>query len=83
MPDPEPPPPRHARHRVVSDDAAGTTVWVLTILLSFLALLSVAVWVLVSVDDGAWASPWPVWVAGPPVVVLATVYAAGFGRPKR
>jgi hypothetical protein len=35
------------------------------------------------VDDGAWGSPWPLWVAGPAGAVLATLYAAGFGRPKR
>ena len=72
-----------ARHRVFTNDAAGTTLWVLTLLLAFVVAFSVVVWTLVSIDDGEFTSPWPLWVAGPPTVILAALYAAGVGRPRR
>ena len=71
-----------SRHRVFSDDAAGTTRWALALLLTFVSVFSVVVWVLVSIDEGALAYPWPLWVAGPAGALLVTLYAAGIGRPR-
>ena len=80
----EPAPPNRPtpRRRAFTDDAAGTTLWVLTLLLTFVAVFSVVVWTLSSVTEGEFVYPWPLWVAGPPGAVLATLYAAGVGRPR-
>ncbi len=56
---------------------------VLTIILASAVAINVVVWVLVSLTGGEFVYPWPVWVAGPPGAVLATLYAAGIGRPRR
>jgi hypothetical protein len=67
---------------VFSDDAGGTTLRVLTIILASAVAINVVVWVLVSLTSGEFVYPWPLWVAGPPGAVLATLYAAGIGRPR-
>lgn len=83
LPEPPPPPPPAPRRRVFSDDAGGTTLRVLTIVLASVVAINVVVWLLVSVTTGDVVHPWPLWVAGPPGAVLATLYAAGIGRPRR
>ena len=83
LPEPPPPPPPAPRHRVFSDSAGGTTLRVLTIILASAVAINVVVWVLVSLTEGEFVYPWPLWVAGPPGAVLATLYAAGIGRPQR
>jgi hypothetical protein len=83
LPEPPPPPPPAPRHRVFSDTPGGTTLRVLTIILASIVAVNVAVWTLVSVTSGEFVHPWPLWVAGPPGAVLATLYAAGIGRPHR
>jgi Domain of unknown function (DUF1707) len=83
LPEPPPPPPPAPRHRVFSDSAGGTTLRVLTIILASAIAINVVVWVLVSLTEGEFVYPWPLWVAGPPGAVLATLYAAGIGRPQR
>jgi hypothetical protein len=67
---------------VFSDTASGTTLRVLTIILASIVAINVVVWTLVSVTTGEFVYPWPLWVAGPPGAVLATLYAAGIGRPR-
>jgi hypothetical protein len=83
LPEPPPPAPPAPRHRVFSDDAAGVTLRVLTVVLASAVAINVVIWLLVSVTTGDVAYPWPLWVAGPPGAVLATLYAAGIGRPRR
>jgi hypothetical protein len=82
LPEPPPPPPPAPRHRVFSDDAGGTTMRVLTIILASIVAINVVIWTLVSVTNFEFVYPWPLWVAGPPGAVLATLYAAGIGRPR-
>jgi hypothetical protein len=83
LPEPPPPPPPAPRHRVFSDTGGGTAMRVLTIILASAVAINVVVWVLVCVTEGEFVYPWPLWVAGPPGAVLATLYAAGIGRPQR
>jgi hypothetical protein len=83
LPEPPPPPPPAPRRRVFSDSGGGTAMRVLTIVLASVVAINVVVWLLVSVTSGDVAYPWPLWVAGPPGAVLATLYAAGIGRPQR
>jgi len=75
-------PPPAPRHRVFSDTADGTTMRVLTIILASAVAINVVVWLLVSVTTVEFVYPWPLWVAGPPGAVLATLYTAGIGRPR-
>jgi hypothetical protein len=82
LPEPPPPTPPAPKHPVFSDDAAGTTLRVLTIVLASVVAINVVVWLLVSVTTGEFIYPWPLWVAGPPGAVLAVLYAAGIGRPR-
>jgi hypothetical protein len=82
LPEPPPPPPPAPRHRVFSDTPGGTTMRVLTIILASVVAINVVVWTLVVVTNGEFVYPWPLWVIGPPGAVLATLYAAGIGRPR-
>jgi hypothetical protein len=82
LPEPPPPPPPAPRHRVFSDTPGGTTMRVLTIILASAVAINVVVWLLVSITNVEFVYPWPLWVAGPPGAVLATLYAAGIGRPR-
>ena len=82
LPEPPPPPPPAPRFRVFSDTDGGTAMRVLTIILACLFAINVAVWGLVSITNLEFVYPWPLWVVGPPGAVLATLYAAGIGRPR-
>jgi hypothetical protein len=82
LPEPPPPPPPAPRFRVFSDTEGGTAMRVLAIILASIFAVNVAVWTLVVVTTGDLVYPWPLWVVGPPGAVLATLYAAGIGRPR-
>jgi hypothetical protein len=56
---------------------------VLTIILASAVAINVVIWMLVSITNVEFVYPWPLWVAGPPGAVLATLYAAGSGPPRR
>jgi uncharacterized protein DUF1707 len=71
------------RRRVFSDTGGGTTMRVLTIVWGSLAAVNLTVWGLIAVSTGSFVYPWWLWVALPPGVALAVLYAAGIGRPPR
>ncbi len=81
LPELPPPPPPSPPRRVFSDDAAGMTLRVLSILWFCALSINVVVWLLVSATSGEFTYPWPVWML-PSGAVLATLYAIGIGRPK-
>ncbi len=82
VPPPPPPAPAPPRQRIFSDDAGGTTLRVLSIIWLCASSINVVVWLLVSLTNGEFTYPWPVWML-PSGAVLATLYAIGIGRPKQ
>jgi hypothetical protein len=48
-----------------------------------LTVLNVTAWGIVTLTLGDPIYPWWLWVAGPPGAVLAVLYAAGIGRPRK
>jgi hypothetical protein len=80
---PPPPPPPPPRGQVFSDTAGGVTMKVLALIWVSIVAVNLVVWGLVSVTTDADVYPWWIWVAGPPGAVLAVLYAAGIGRPRR
>ncbi|SFL80034.1 DUF1707 SHOCT-like domain-containing protein [Geodermatophilus ruber] len=84
LPEPPPAPPSPPPlGRAFSDDAGGMAMRVLTIVWASIVAINLVVWGLVSLTTAEVVHPWWVWVAGPPGAVLAVLYAAGIGRPKR
>ncbi len=77
------PAPRPGRAPVFSDTGGGTTMRVLTIIWASIVVVNLVVWGIVSITNVELLYPWWVWVAGPPGAVLAVLYAAGIGRPRR
>ena len=77
------PPPGPGRRWVFSDTGGGVTMRVLTIVWGSLAAVNFTVWGLIAVSTGTFVHPWWLWVAVPPGVALAVLYAAGIGRPPR
>ena len=71
------------RRPVFSADPGGVTMRVLTIIWASLAVANLAVWGIISVTTGIFLYPWWLWAAVPPGAVLAVLYAAGIGRPRR
>jgi Domain of unknown function (DUF1707) len=71
------------RRPVFSDTGGGTTMRVLTIIWGSLAAVNLTVWGLIALSTGSFVYPWWLWVALPPGVALAVLYAAGIGRPPR
>jgi hypothetical protein len=71
------------RRPVFSDTGGGVTMRVLTIIWGSLAAVNLTVWGLIAVSTGSFVYPWWLWVALPPGVALAVLYAAGIGRPPR
>ena len=82
VPTPPPAPPAPPRRKVFSDDAAGMTLRVLSVLWLCAFSINVVVWLLVSLTEVEFAYPWPLWML-PSGAVLATLYAIGIGRPRR
>jgi Domain of unknown function (DUF1707) len=82
-----PPAPAPARRPdrapVFSDTGGGTAMRVLTIIWASIVAVNLVVWGIVSITNLELIYPWFLWVAGPPGAVLAVLYAAGIGRPKR
>jgi Domain of unknown function (DUF1707) len=76
-----PPAPPATRRRVFSDDAGGMTLRVLSTIWICALSINVVVWLLVSLGEGGFTYPWPIWML-PSGAVLATLYAIGIGRPK-
>jgi hypothetical protein len=84
LPVPAPPPRPAAKPGVVfSRTAGGIAMQVLTIIWVTLTAVNVTAWGIVTATVGESIYPWWLWVAGPPGVVLAILYAAGIGRPRR
>ncbi len=81
VPAPPPAPPAPPRTRIFSDDAGGMTMRVLSVIWLCAFSINVVVWLLVSLGDGDFTYPWPIWML-PSGAVLATLYAIGIGRPK-
>ncbi len=82
LPAPPEPPPPPGRRQVFSDSGGGTAMRVLTIIWACAVAINVVVWATVSLATGNFLHPWWLYVAGPPGAVLATLYAAGIGRPR-
>jgi hypothetical protein len=78
-----PAPPEPRRPGVFSTSAGGTAMRVLTIVWASLVAVNLVIWGMVALTTGQLVHPWWVWVAGPPGAVLAVLYAAGIGRPRR
>lgn len=78
-----PAPARAPARRVFSDTAGGVAMRVLTIVLASVVALNATVWMIASLSTDGPVFPWFLWVAGPPGAVLAVLYAAGIGRPRR
>jgi hypothetical protein len=78
-----PPPADGTGGSVFSDTGGGVTMRVLTIVWGSLAAVNFVVWGLIAVSTGHFLYPWWIWVAVPPGVALAVLYAAGIGRPPR
>jgi hypothetical protein len=83
LPEPPPAPAPPGRRRVFSDTQGGTAMRVLTIIWASVVAINFVVWALVALTTGDFVHPWWLWVTGPPGAVLATLYAAGIGRPSR
>ncbi len=83
VPPDAPPAPRPGRGPVFSDTGGGTTMRVLTIVWASIVAVNLVVWGLVSLTAAELIYPWFLWVGGPSGAVLAVLYAAGIGRPRR
>jgi hypothetical protein len=77
------PPPEPARPGVFGATAGGVTMRVLTIIWSAAVAVNLVIWGILALTTGEAVHPWWLWVAGPPGAVLAVLYAAGIGRPRR
>ncbi len=77
------PPPEPSRPGVFSATAGGVTMRVLTIVWSAVVAVNLVIWGILVLTTGEAVHPWWLWVAGPPGAVLAVLYAAGIGRPRR
>jgi hypothetical protein len=80
LPEPAAPP---ARPGVFTTSPGGVTMRVLTIVWLGVVTLNLTIWGIVALTTGEAVYPWWLWVAGPPGAVLAVLYAAGIGRPRR
>ncbi len=76
-------PSEPGRRPVFSDTGGGITMRVLTTVWGSLAAVNFVVWALVALSTGMVVHPWWLWVAVPPGVALAVLYASGIGRPPR
>lgn len=83
LPVPPPPAPPAPRGAVFARTPGGVAMQVLTIIWVALTMVNVTAWGIISATVGESIYPWWLWVAGPPGVVLAVLYAAGIGRPRR
>jgi hypothetical protein len=77
------PPSEPARPGVFSSTPGGVTMRVLTTVWIGVVTLNLVIWGILALTTGEAVYPWWLWVAGPPGAVLAVLYAAGIGRPRR
>lgn len=77
------PPPAPARGRVFSATPGGTAMRVLTLVWLSVVVVNLTVWGIVSLTVDGPVYPWWLWVTAPTGSVLAVLYAAGIGRPRR
>ena len=68
---------------VFSPTPGGTAMRVLTINWLAITVVNLTIWGIIALTTGEAVYPWWLWVAGPPGAVLAVLYAAGIGRPRR
>jgi hypothetical protein len=80
LPEPPPAPPRPG---VFSSTPGGMAMRVLTLNWLAVTVVNLVIWGIVALTTGEAVYPWWLWVAGPPGAVLAVLYAAGIGRPRR
>ncbi|SCX57901.1 protein of unknown function [Klenkia marina] len=73
-------PARRGRRQVFSDTGGGTAMRVLTIIWACVLVVNIVTWASVSLGTADLVFPWPLFVLAPGAV-LATLYAAGIGRP--
>ena len=78
-----PPPPVPARGGVFSATPGGMAMKVLTLVWLSVVVVNLTVWGIVSLTLDEPVHPWWLWVAAPAGSVLAVLYAAGIGRPRR
>ena len=77
------PPPAPARPGLFSSTPGGVAMRVLTIVWLSIVVVNLTVWGIVSLTLDEPVYPWWLWVAAPAGSVLAVLYAAGIGRPRR
>jgi hypothetical protein len=77
------PPPAPAPPGVFSSTPGGLAMRVLTLVWLSIVVVNLTVWGIVSLTLDELAYPWWLWVAAPAGSVLAVLYAAGIGRPRR
>jgi len=78
-----PPPPVPLRDGVFSSTPGGMAMKVLTLVWLSVVVVNLTVWGIVSLTLEEPVYPWWLWVAAPAGSVLAVLYAAGIGRPRR
>ena len=78
-----PPPPVPVRGGVFSSTPGGMAMKVLTLVWLSVVVVNLTVCGIVSLTLDEPVHPWWLWVAAPAGSVLAVLYAAGIGRPRR
>ena len=66
-----------------STTPGGMAMKVLTLVWLSVVVVNLTVWGIVSLTLDEPVHPWWLWVAAPAGSVLAVLYAAGIGRPRR
>jgi len=77
------PPAPVGRAGVLSATPGGMAMRVLTLVWLSVVVVNLTVWGIVSLTLDEPVYPWWLWVAAPAGSVLAVLYAAGIGRPRR
>jgi hypothetical protein len=77
------PAPVPVRRGVFSTTPGGVAMRVLTLVWLSVVVVNLTVWGIVSLTLDEPVYPWWLWAAAPAGSVLAVLYAAGIGRPRR
>ena len=77
------PPAQPDRPGVFAATPGGTAMRVLTTVWLGVLTVNLVIWGILTLTVDAAIYPWWLWVGGPTGAVLAVLYAAGIGRPKR
>ena len=83
LPEPPEPPSEPASRWTFAPTPGGTAMKVLAIIWACLAAANVSTWSVLKLTTAPDVYPWWVWVAVPPGAVLAVLFIAGVGRPRR